>query len=217
MTRIIRLAGLLCLASTNTLAVVTPTTGSQSIPMNISGSVGTLSANTETCSISGASVDLQFTADFVTRAANALKVTCSNNQGLVETSARLSTTPAGVCGSIPAMVGPTPSQATSLADYTVSRIDLAAATSASYVALERFDAGSSQNNDKSISIQARISAASGGNPAPGQIFTYDAVTGDALPAGSASNLYLFFGDTYVEEGTDAANCSAAPNGAPQPS
>lgn len=211
------LATLPFLASSAALAVVAPTTGSQSIPVNISGSVGTLSASTESCSINGASVDLRFSSDFVTTAANALKVTCNNAQGLTESNARLSTTPAGVCGSIPAVVGPTPNQTTTLTDYTVSRIDLAAATSGSYVALERFNAGSSQNNDKSTSIQARIVSASGGNPSPGQIFIYDAVTGDALPVGAATNLYLFFGDTYVEDGTDAASCSAVPNGAPQPS
>ena len=210
-------AVLLALASPAAMAVIAPTTGSQSIPVNISGSVGTLSANTESCSINGASVDLRFSSDFVTTAANALKVTCNNTQGLVESSARLSTTPAGVCGTIPAVVGPTPSPTTTPSDYTISRIDLAAATSGSYVALERFNAGSSQNNDKSVSIQDRIVASSGGNPAPGQIFTYDAVTGDALPVGAATNLYLFFGDTYVEDGTDAANCSATPNGVPQSS
>lgn len=211
------LATLLTLAPAAAVAVIAPTTGSQSIPVNISGSVGTVSASTESCSINGASVDLRFSNDFVTTAANALKVTCNNTQGLTESNARLSTTPAGVCGSIPAVVGPTPGQTTTLSDYTISRIELAAATSGSYVALESFNAGSSQNNDKSISIQARISAASGGNPPPGQIFTYDAVTGDALPVGAPTNLYLFFGDTYVEDGTDAANCSAAPNSAPQPS
>jgi len=211
------LAALLVMASPAALAVVAPITGTQSIPVNISGNVGARSASTESCSINGASVDLRFNNEFVTTAANALKVTCNNAQGLIESSARLSTTPAGVCGSIPAVVGPLPDARTTLSDYTISRIELGAATSGSYVALDRFNAGSSQNNDKSISIQARVVAISGGNPAPGQIFTYDAVTGDALPVGAATNLYLFYGDTYVEDGTDAANCSATPNSAPQSS
>lgn len=210
-------AALTVLASPTVMAVVSPSAGSQSIPVNISGSVGTLSANTESCSINGASVDLRFSSDVVTTAANALKVTCNNAQGLIESNARLSTIPAGVCGSIPAVVGPVPNATTTLSDYTIARIDLTAATSGSYLPLERFNAGSNQNNDKSISVQARIAAVNGGNPAPGQIFIYDAVTGDALPVGTPTNLYLFFGDTYVEDSTDAASCSTIPNSAPQPS
>ena len=175
------LAAILVMASPVTMAIVAPTTGSQSIPVNISGNVGARSVSTESCSINGASVDLRFNSDFITTAANALKVTCNNAQGLIESSARLSTTPAGVCGSIPAVVGPLPDSRTTLSDYTISRIELGAATS--------------------------------GSP----IFTYDAVTGDALPVGAATNLYLFYGDTYVEEGVDAANCSATPNSAPQSS
>lgn len=217
MKNLLCLAALATLTSPTVMAVVAPATGSQSIPVNISGSVGSLAANTESCSINGSSVDLRFSSDFVTTAANALKVTCNNAQGLIENNARLSTTPAGVCGSIPAVVGPVPNATTTLSDYTIARIDLSAATSGSYLPLERFNAGSVQNNDKSISVQARIAAVSGGNPAPGQIFVYDAVTGDALPVGAPTNLYLFFGDTYVEDSTDAANCSSTPNSAPQPS
>lgn len=211
------LTAALLLSSVNASAIVNPATGSQSIPLTISGSVGSLATGSESCGITGAAVNLRFNNDFVTTAPNALKVTCQNTQGLVEASARLSTTPTGVCSSIPTLVGPTPGRTTTLTDYTLSRIDLAAATSGSYQPLERFNAGSTQNNDKSVSIQARIVASQGGNPAPGQIFVYDAITGEELPTGSPTNLYLFYGDTYVDDTADNANCSAVPVRAPQAS
>lgn len=165
---------------------------STSVPVSISGSTGAPGAFS--CSFESAS---SLPLNFAGRPASdaiPLRIRCTGASE--STSARLSLSSVGPCSAFQAYVGPagagTNAPATS---YTPVRIHLTN-NGASYTGprLDETDVGKTAAT--TLNIIAHVRANDGGAPPTGSLYLSNGVSAQPQP-----NLYLFFGDMYVDAST----------------
>ena len=164
-----------------------------SVPVSISGSTG--APPSFSCSFdSASSLPLNFSGRPVSDAIP-LRIRCTGASE--STSARLSLSSIGPCSSFPAYVGPatTGGSSASPSSFTPVRIHLTNnGNSFAGPRLDESDVGKAATS--TLNVIAHVRASDGGQSPSGSLYLSNGVSTTSQP-----NLYLFFGDTYVDPST----------------